>query len=392
MLEWLAIPALAMGAAFIPKKPVSDEVKIQRIFENTNTCIKFGDSLQHPKLRTKKNGDGYVSYFYSVPLGLGESNIQSVLPAIKDGLNKEAEMELDGFLKLTVYETKLSNWTYDDKLIRPGTWEVPVGVSYQGILYHDFDKLPHMLMGGATRFGKTVCLKAIFNTLLLNNPDDAEFYILDMKAGLEFYKFSGLPQVKVACDVYEAAEMLNEIVEQLKGDEKMFRSRGWNNIVDTPIKKRKFVIVDEGAELSPRIIGGSKKKYAEYSQSALSEISRIGGGIGLRLIYCTQYPTKESVSMSVKMNIVSRISFLVPEAIGSKVLLDEYGAEKLPAIPGRAIYKVEKKHFIQVPYINDKMIFQMMGERLDENGKNRTVVNDHRQAGSGEDQTPTTHT
>jgi len=392
MLEWLAIPAAIGVAAFIPKKPMSDEKKIERIFQNTNTCIKRGESTQYPKLKRKIEGDGYTTYIYTLPLGLDESDMEKVLPALQDGLNKEVEIELDGIIKLDVYSTKLSNWNYKKELLRPNTWETPIGMNHKGELYHDFDKYPHMLMGGTTRFGKTVCLKGIFHTLLMNNPDDVEFYILDLKAGLEFYKYSFLPQVKaVACDVFEAAEVLNGIVEDLKKDEVMFRNKGWTNIVDTPIRKRKFIIVDEGAELSPKIVIGQGKKYAEFCQSALSEISRIGGGIGLRLLYCTQYPTKEAVNMAVKMNIVTRLSFIVPEAIGSKVLLDEYGAEKLPAIPGRAIYKVEKKRIVQVPYIDDKMMFKMMEERKDEL-TNRKPVNDYRQAGNGENQTPTAHT
>ena len=52
------------------------------------------------------------------------------------------------------------------------------------------------------------------------------------------------------------------------------------------------------------------------------------------------------------MNIVSRMSFIVPKPL-EVALLDEYGAEKV-TIPGRAIYKVEKQRIVQVPYIDDK--------------------------------------
>lgn len=389
MLEWLAFPAVLFAAAFIPKKKMSDTKKIEKIFENTGIYFKEGENVQRPKLIEKHKQDDYTTYIYSIPLGLSESRFEAISEALKDGLHKEVSMELEGVLKLTVYDSKLPNkWYHSSDLIRRGTWEVAIGQNHEGVLYHDFDKYPHLLMGGTTRFGKTVSLKGIFHSLLANNPEQVEIYILDLKAGLEFYKYSGLPQVKaVACDVYEAAEVLNEVVEQLKKDEIMFRKNNWTNIVDTPIKKRKFIIVDEGAELSPRMITDkTKRKYAEFCQSALSEISRIGGGIGLRLLYCTQYPTKEAVSMAVKMNIVSRMSFIVPEAIGSKVLLDEYGAEKLPAIPGRAIYKVEKQRIVQVPYIDDKMIFRSVNN---EDRENRTIINDHRPIGSSEDQTPT---
>ena len=237
-------------------------------------------------------------------------------------------------------------WTYDDSLLQINTWEIPVGKNHKGILYHDFEKYPHMLIGGVTRFGKTVLIKDIFYTLLINQIEHAEFYFLDLKGGLEFGKYQSLPQVKaVASDVFEAAELLNTIVEDLKKQEKYFRSKGYTNIVDTPIKERTFVIVDEGAELSPNIIVGEGKQYAKFCQAALSEIARIGGGLGLRLLYCTQYPTKEAVPMQVKMNIVTRLSFIAAAQIASMVILDEKGAEDLPSIPGRAIYKETKKPY-----------------------------------------------
>jgi DNA segregation ATPase FtsK/SpoIIIE, S-DNA-T family len=199
-----------------------------------------------------------------------------------------------------------------------------------------------------------------------------------------------LDQVKeVACDVYESARVLNEITEDLKKQEKYFLEKGYTNISDTPIKKRTFIFVDEGAELSPNIVKDKRaKKYAEFCQAALSEIARIGGGLGYRLIYATQYPTKEAVPMQVKMNIVARLSFICASQMGSRVLLDDIGAENLPSIPGRAIYLVEKKRVVQVPYIDDSMAFKMMEEKLNEPRKERTVVNDHRPIGSGENQTP----
>lgn len=301
-------------------------------------------------------------------------------------------MELDGLLKLDVYSTELTNWNYSETLIRPGTWEVPIGKNHKGILYHDFDKYAHFLIGGVPGFGKTILMKLMFQSLLMNNWENVEFYILDLKGGLEFSKFSGIPQVKtVASDVFDAAVVLNDIVEDMKKMESYFRSKGYTNINDTPIKKRTFIIVDEGAELSPDITTADKKKYAQFCQSALSEIARIGRAVGYRLIYGTQYPSSKSISMSIKMNIVSRISFIAASQVSSKVILDEIGAEDLPAIPGRAIYKVEKKRTVQVPYISDKKMFQMMEEMRDELSKDRTIINNDRPPGSGENQTPSKH-
>lgn len=388
MIEWL-LPAAAVGAAFIPKAKKKDKQIIKEIFENRKVAIKRGDRLQYPKFIRKYKNDTYTSYSYKLPLGIPSEALDNMVPAFKEGLNKEVELEhKNGYLKIDVFESQLPDkWNYDKTLVRPGTWEVPIGKNHKGILYHDFEKYCHLLNGGVTRFGKTVFMKEIMNTLILNNPQDIEIYILDLKAGLEFYKFKSLPQVKeVACDVYESAELLDEITQDLKKREYDFREKGYSNIIDTPIKKRTFIFVDEGAELSPAIVKDKQsKKYAEFCQAALSEIARIGGGLGYRLIYATQYPTKEAVPMQVKMNIVARLSFICASQVSSRVLLDDVGAEDLPSIPGRAIYLVEKKRTVQVPYIDDKMMFKLMEENKDailNTTADRNLTDNHRPFGN----------
>jgi DNA segregation ATPase FtsK/SpoIIIE, S-DNA-T family len=358
------------------------------VFKNRKVCL----GEKYPELLNSKVQESHTTYVYKLPVGLPSEMFEKLTAPLSEALGKETEYEFkNGVLKLYVYEGDLpEKWNYDDSLIHPGTWEVPIGKNHKGVLYHDFEKYCHLLNGGVTRFGKTVFMKEVMNTLVLNNPEHVEIYILDLKAGLEFYKYKAMPQVKeVARDVYESAELLNALTEDLKEQENYFLEKGYTNISDTPIKKRTFIFVDEGAELSPNIVKDKNaKKYAEFCQAALSEIARIGGGLGYRLIYATQYPTKEAVPMQVKMNIVARLSFICASQVASRVLLDDTGAESLPSIPGRAIYLVEKKRVVQVPYIDDSMAFKMIGERLDESGKERAIINDHRQVGSGENQTP----
>ncbi|MEK5176890.1 FtsK/SpoIIIE domain-containing protein [Heyndrickxia sp. FSL W8-0496] len=371
MIEWLAIPAIVVGAALIPKKQVSDVKKIQTIFENRKVGIKKNDSFLYPKLYKKHDNEQFSTYLYTLPLGIPSEAFETIKSAIVDGLNKDIEIEYDGLLKIKVYKQKLpEKWSYTDDLLNEGKWEIPIGRNYEGILYHDFDKYPHMLVGGVTRFGKTVLIKEIFYSLLMNQIENVEFYILDLKGGMEFGHYVGIPQVKeVSSDIFESTELLSTIIEDLKGRQKFMRTKQYTNIVDTPIQKRTFIIVDEGAELSPNIVEGDSKKYAKFCQAALSEIARIGGALGYRLIFCTQYPTKEAVPMQVKMNIVARLSFIAAAQIASRVILDDIGAEDLPSIPGRAIYKIEKNRTIQVPYIDDKYMFSKL------EGKQDAIIN-----------------
>ncbi|PTY76977.1 hypothetical protein B5V89_16385 [Heyndrickxia sporothermodurans] len=383
MLEWFALPAIITGAALIPKKSMSDEKKIQTIFENRRVGIKKDDAFLYPKLHKKYENEQYSTYLYTLPLGIPSEAFESIKSAIIDGLNKDIEFEYDGLLKIKVYKNQLpEKWSFTDDLLTQDKWEVPIGKNHEGILYHDFDKYPHMLVGGVTRFGKTVLIKEMFYSLLMNQMENVDFYILDLKGGMEFGHYMGIPQVKeVASDIYESTELLSNFIEDLKKRQQYMRSKQYTNIVDTPIQKRTFIIVDEGAELSPDIVSGEAKKYAKYCQSALSEIARIGGALGYRLIFCTQYPTREAVPMQVKMNIVARLSFIAAAQIASRVILDDIGAEDLPSIPGRAIYKIEKNRTIQVPYIDDKYIFKRLEEEQDaviNSNQDRESINDYR--------------
>lgn len=312
MLELLAIPAIVLGAAFIPKRKIKDHEKIQKVIENRKLGIRNGDDIKLPKIINQSHNEFYSTYIYSLPLGIPSELFVQLQQTFSEALNKEVEAEFDnGVLKMHVYHQKLpKKWNYSPDLLRPDTWEVPIGKNHQGTLYHDFEKYCHLLIGGVTRFGKTVYMKQMLNSLILNQPNDVDIYILDLKAGLEFYKFKAFEQVKeVACDVMESAMVLDKLCTELKEKEVLFRQKGYTNIADTPITKRTFIIVDEGAELSPQIVKGKEaKKFAEFCQAALSEIARIGGGLGYRLIYCTQYrlPYKRSCSNASKNEYSSK--------------------------------------------------------------------------------------
>ncbi|GIN88720.1 hypothetical protein J6TS2_51060 [Heyndrickxia sporothermodurans] len=268
---------------------------------------------------------------------------------------------------------KLANWEYNLKHIYKHSWLVPIGKARK-VIYHNFEQYPHLLVGGTTRFGKTVFLKSLFTSLLFSNQERVRFIILDLKGGLEFSKYRNIPQVQhFAKDIVDACKVLDHVYKLIKLDEERYLKNNWSNVTDTPIKERTFIIVDEAAELAPKLVNKQYKKYAELAQVYLGEIARIGGGLGYRLIFCTQYPVREAVPAQVKMNMVARVAFRMAERVGSMVILDETGADELEPIPGRAIYKIAEKKEIQCPFINDEMI----GRLIYESRKNRNDIKNH---------------
>jgi S-DNA-T family DNA segregation ATPase FtsK/SpoIIIE len=105
-----------------------------------------------------------------------------------------------------------------------------------------------------------------------------------------------------------------------------------------------------------------EKKTLAQCQSILSEIARLGGALGIRLVYGTQYPTSNVLNGSIKQNADLKVSFRLGSDYASKVALDAYGAETLPSdIKGRALIKTHEVKEVQVPYLNDEEIWKRIG-------------------------------
>jgi len=328
----------------------NDKEKIQHTFKNIGYTVKD----QEPRLFKTHKTDTYTLYTYHAPYGLIDDDKLKVLEKV---LNKPVDISfVKQKLHVKVYKNKIPVKT-EYEWNKTDGWVVPIGCTQSEQIYHDFDKIPHMTIAGMTRQGKTVLLKLILAHLINNHPDNAEFHLIDLKGGLEFNRYANLKQVKnIASGVNEAYDLLQSIKKQIRDDMRRFKQEGYSNIVDSPITQRRFVFVDEGAELTPdRHHSKDEKIKYHYCQSVLSEIARVAGALGYRLIFATQYPTADTLPRQIKQNADAKISFRLPTEVASRVAIDEQGAEQLPH-PGRAIYRTHTKNVIQVPYISDSDI------------------------------------
>ena len=396
MIEWLAFPAALAIAAALPKPKGNDKKKIQTIFENVGYGVRGSDGkLKTPKYKTKlpiKDGEEDIGtvYKYSIPLGLPATKmaeLEAKIQVFTDGLQKPVEVDFNKTLNIKVYDRGLpKRFPYSELPIRNESWFVPLGRSVSGIVWHDFDQTPHMTIAGTTRFGKTVMLRMMMTYLIENHPDDVEFYIIDLKGGLEFSRYELLQQVKgVAADPLESAQMLEGIHEQMQRDYMFFRKQHYANVVDTPIRKRRFVIIDEAAQLAPeKWMHKKMKDMLGMSQYFLGEIARIGGALGYREVFCTQYPTSDTLPRTIKQNADAKISFRLPSGYASGVAIDDYGAEKLPSdVKGRALFKTHELKELQTPLIeHDEMWKRLEKYQVPQlmEGEASNVVNERKEA------------
>ena len=364
----------------------NDSDKIIKIFNNSGMNVK-GETV---RIVRKEEIEGGMLYVFQLPLGLESDEIIKRKKVFEDGLNtrsmhtelsfrdikdfrllkfdktiikqlkkifvksqiknKEVVIEYDGILKLKVYDNPLpSEINWSDDMLKPGTWSVPIGSNRDGMLYHDFDKRKHLIIAGSTGFGKSVIMKAIITSLILSKPNDVSFSLIDLKGGPAFARFKDAKQVKrFGTDNKEAETILLEVQKDMERDYKKIVNGGYEDVSEANIKGRHFLIIDEGADLA-----GDKKSK---SMDILTDIVRKGRGAGYYVIFATQYPTAETIPMQVKRNIPARLCYILDSAIASMAVLDSGGAESLPEIPGRGIYKEVKKITLQSPYMSNKQI------------------------------------
>jgi DNA segregation ATPase FtsK/SpoIIIE, S-DNA-T family len=389
-MEWLMVPALIGIAAMVPQNN-QDKGKINTIFENVGYGIKKKDGkLDKPRFRKKLSivdGEEQIGtrYLYQIPLGLPATKLAEMeknVGIFTDGLNRpvvvefKASLEKDPrkYLTISVFNKDIPNlYPYSkvpkQKPINEGTykefmeWIIPLGRTLETTIWHNFDEIPHMTVAGMTRFGKTVFLKIVMTYLIEHHPDDVEFFLIDLKGGLEFGPYENLKQVRgVASNPIEAYGLLQVLHDELQQDYIFFRKNRMNNITKSGMKKRRFVIVDEAAQLAPeKWMKKEEKDLLGACQWLLGEITRIGGGLGYREIFCTQYPTSDTLPRSIKQNADGKMSFRLPTGYGSEVAIDEKGAEKLPSnIRGRALYKTHEMKELQVPLIEDNDMWERL--------------------------------
>ncbi|EKS8379430.1 cell division protein FtsK [Bacillus cereus] len=366
MLELLLIPAVSLGYALLNdslKGKEDDRKKIQVFFEVSGIAIRKDEKLHYPVFLERKEDDRSTTYVYKLPLGMPSKLIQKVEDVVSEGLNKPVCIKYDNYkIMIRVFSKRIpKKWCWNEGLVKKGEWQVPMGQSLEKLIYHDFDKTPHMVLGGLTRMGKTVFMKVLLTTLIEANPENAHVYLIDLKEkGLEFSEFSGLKQVvEVADSVEKAHHVLKQIMKKIEERGKFMKENGYKNIVETKEKDRYFVIVDEGAVLAPaKGLPRHVNKIREECQYMLSYIATVSGGLGFRLILATQYPTVTSIPSVVKQMSDAKLGFRLPTYKASEVVLDESGLETLPSLPGRAIYKTDRLIELQVPFISDKLMWK----------------------------------
>lgn len=367
----------------------NDSGKIQKIFSLSGLNVKDGKDTLTTQLVSKKKYEWGWQYKYRIPFGRNFEDYLAKQKNIEDGLNnrkqkvaitnlfegniikniislnqtrlgsrKEVEMSFDGLLSVRVYNEPLPT---SIPFQHGEGWNVPVGITRgkNAFKWHDFEKIPHIVLGGATRYGKSNFINSLITSLVHSEPEHTHFYLIDLKGGIELCDYENIRQTQsIAYEPEEAKQTLFEAYEKMRDIQQKLKDKSKKSVQQAGIKDRYFVIIDEVGELNPaEAVGKEDKKLKEECQKYMSQIARLGAGLGFRQILATQYPTGDVIPRQCKQNSDAKLSFRVQSEVASRVVLDSEGAESLPQIVGRAIYQTaDKREILQTPYISPEII------------------------------------
>lgn len=217
-----------------------------------------------------------------------------------------------------------------------------VGKDISGkVIVGNIEKMPHLLIAGATGSGKSVCINTIIMSILYHaTPEEVKMIMVDPKM-VELSVYNGIPHLllPVITDAKKAAGALHWAVKEMTDRYELLAAAGVRNIEgfnekaasnslpeEIPEEKRArmpqiVIILDEVADLM--------MVAAADVEDSIVRLAQLARAAGIHLIIATQKPTVNVITGLIKANVPSRIAFSVSSGNDSRVILDMNGAEDL---------------------------------------------------------------
>lgn len=227
-----------------------------------------------------------------------------------------------------------------------------LGYDEQGHLHsHDLLQHGHILMSGTTGSGKSVIMKEMVLSLMMQHtPETLEVAFYDPKR-VEFSDFIQSSFIHHHSTDYEdVAPYINQLFDIFKYRKTLFSKHQCKNIQkyndyaqDNHLEALPMhvVFIDEYTELYIALKNNNNNKTMKRLRGLLQQ-SR---AYGIYFVIATQSP-RENVIGDIKNDIPSRIGMALNNEVESIVAIDEPGAEKLP-YHGAMLYRTSPSQAFQ---------------------------------------------
>jgi S-DNA-T family DNA segregation ATPase FtsK/SpoIIIE len=228
--------------------------------------------------------------------------------------------------------------------------KVPLGKDIFGAsVVSGIEKMPHLLVAGATGSGKSVAINSIILAILFNaRPNEVKLVMVDPKM-LELSLYNDIPHLltPVVTQPKKAAETLRALVAEMERRYRQLAEKGSKNIdsFNKAVSEAErlpyiVVIIDELADLMMTV-----QREVEDSIMRLAQMARAAG---IHLIVATQRPSVDVITGLIKANLPARISFQVSSKTDSRTILDANGAENLLGMGDMLFQPPGSAHLVRV--------------------------------------------
>jgi S-DNA-T family DNA segregation ATPase FtsK/SpoIIIE len=203
----------------------------------------------------------------------------------------------------------------------------------------ELDKMPHLLIAGATGSGKSVALNAMICSLLFKStPDEVKLIMIDPKR-IELSSYDGIPHLitPVVTDVKKATNALFWAVREMERRYELLSEKQSRHIRQYNQKIEKEAKTDDGSkseklpylvilidELADLMLAASRNV-----EIALTRLAQMARAAGIHLILATQRPSVDVLTGIIKANFPTRLTFQVSSKTDSRTIIDTNGAENL---------------------------------------------------------------
>ena len=214
------------------------------------------------------------------------------------------------------------------------------------VFLSELDRMPHLLIAGATGAGKSVGLNGMIASILYKaTPADVRLIMIDTKM-IELGVYQDIPHllIPVVTDPKHASTALKWAVREMEIRYRKLASVGVRNIDQfntllraepgrsmtdertgeaVPLRHLPYIVIviDEMADLM-------MVSSADVEESVM-RLAQMARAVGIHLILATQRPSVDVITGTIKANFPARIAFRVSQRVDSRTIIDQMGAEQL---------------------------------------------------------------
>lgn len=291
-------------------------------FNNINMKNVSGDI---PKLRNKWEDENYKIYEFIIPTGMTIDDFNNNKNKFCHLLNKEKEdvsFKKNGYyIQLRIKKEEIVCADFDLEKHKAKGYKIPIGINLEdcSIRYIDFSEPSnaHMYLAGATRCGKSNCLRVIISQLIMKRKCDVVLDLINEKR-VDLFEFRNCKNViHYTENRDEAEDILFDAIQDIDKRYELFTYRNCTDIWQYRKFKKmpiRFIVIEE---LS------SYMKNKDF-HNMLALIASRGAGAGVFLILTTQLPSKDILPNITKQNINIVIGGKCKDEIRSNMIIN-YG-------------------------------------------------------------------